>query len=109
MEPISEDLLTAAAVQLEILSLFRFTPDEENRLIRNLKTQVTLKKNPLWTAENAYSFCSKKFLLPAFPFLVFGWALAGLWIMVSSKARKICQSLCPDVVDCPDGLHSTDG
>lgn len=29
-------VLTAVAVQFEILSLFLFTPDEENRLIRNL-------------------------------------------------------------------------
>ena len=36
---IESSLLTAAAVQFEILSLFRFTPDEENRLIRNLKGQ----------------------------------------------------------------------
>jgi hypothetical protein len=35
---------TAAAVQFDTRSLFRFTPDEENRLIRNLKNSNDYKE-----------------------------------------------------------------
>ena len=52
--PPSSSLLTAAAVQFEILSLFRFTPDDENRLIRNLKRPSHPHKES--TLNNTTSF-----------------------------------------------------